>query len=69
MNVNPLADHPKQINTSPYAFTANNPVRFTDPTEMKWKDDKKKRKQKNFKKILDDKEINNKMILTVSRIN
>ena len=31
MNVDPLADHPKQIGFSPYAYAANNPVRYIDP--------------------------------------
>ena len=40
MNVDPLADHPKQIGTSPYAFVNNNPIRYVDPTGMIWEDPK-----------------------------
>lgn len=35
-----LADHPKQVGTSPYAFVANNPLRNIDPTGMIWEDPK-----------------------------
>lgn len=38
--VDPLADHPKQVGTSPYAFVANNPIRYIDPTGMIWEDPK-----------------------------
>ncbi|MEZ4886490.1 MAG: RHS repeat-associated core domain-containing protein [Chitinophagales bacterium] len=38
--VDPLADHPKQIGTSPYTFVNNNPIRYVDPTGMIWEDPK-----------------------------
>jgi len=38
--VDPLADHPKQVETSPYAFVNNNPLRYIDPTGMIWEDPK-----------------------------
>lgn len=38
MNVDPLADHPKQIGISPYAYCANNPVIYVDPTGMLFDD-------------------------------
>jgi RHS repeat-associated protein len=38
--VDPLADHPKQVGTSPYAYTVNNPIRYIDPTGMIWEDSK-----------------------------
>lgn len=31
MNIDPLAEHPKQIGFSPYVYAANNPVYFIDP--------------------------------------
>jgi hypothetical protein len=34
--VDPLAGHPKQINISPYAYGANNPIINIDPTGMVW---------------------------------
>src|SRR5690606_22445587 len=42
--VDPLADHPKQVGTSPYAFVANNPLRYIDPTGMIWEDPKQAEK-------------------------
>ena len=36
--VDPMADHPKQVGTSPYAYAANNPIRYVDPTGMIWED-------------------------------
>jgi len=38
--VDPLADHQKQIGISPYAYSANNPIRYIDPTGMIWEDPK-----------------------------
>jgi hypothetical protein len=38
--VDPLADHPKQVATSPLAYSANNPIRYIDPTGMIWEDPK-----------------------------
>ncbi|MDL2231896.1 hypothetical protein LJB85_04100 [Porphyromonadaceae bacterium OttesenSCG-928-L07] len=40
LGVDPLADHPKQIGTSSYAFVNNNPLRYIDPTGMIWEDPK-----------------------------
>ena len=40
LSVDPKWDHPKQISMSPYAYTANNPVRYIDPTGMIWEDPK-----------------------------
>lgn len=37
-DVDPLADHPKQIGISPYAYCANNPVIYVDPTGMLFDD-------------------------------
>jgi RHS repeat-associated protein len=34
LSVDPLADHPNQVDKSPYAYAWNNPVRLTDPTGM-----------------------------------
>src|SRR5690606_1834291 len=31
MNIDPLAEHPKQIGFSPYVYAANNPIFFIDP--------------------------------------
>ena len=31
LSVNPLADHPNQVDKSPYAYAWNNPVNLTDP--------------------------------------
>jgi RHS repeat-associated protein len=31
LSVDPLADHPNQVDKSPYAYAWNNPVRLTDP--------------------------------------
>lgn len=31
MSVDPLADHPNQVDKSPYAYAWNNPVYYTDP--------------------------------------
>ena len=42
--VDPLADHPKQIGTSPYSYSANNPIRYIDPTGMIWEDPKQAKK-------------------------
>ncbi|MXV37649.1 hypothetical protein GO491_02985 [Flavobacteriaceae bacterium Ap0902] len=39
-NVDPMADHPKQVGASPYAFVNNNPIRYVDPTGMIWEDPK-----------------------------
>lgn len=39
-SVDPLADHPKQVGTSHYAFVNNNPIRYIDPTGMIWEDPK-----------------------------
>ncbi len=36
--VDPLADLPKQVGTSPYAFVNNNPIGYVDPTGMSWSD-------------------------------
>jgi RHS repeat-associated protein len=44
LSVDPLADHPKQVGTSPYAFVANNPLRYIDPTGMIWEDPKQAEK-------------------------
>lgn len=41
MSVDPLGDHPKQISISPYTYTVNNPIRYTDPTGMIWEDEEK----------------------------
>src|SRR5690606_19376142 len=38
--VDPLAEHPKQVLTSQYAYAANNPIRYIDPTGMIWEDPK-----------------------------
>ena len=32
MNIDPLADHPKQFDQSPYQFSWNNPILLNDPT-------------------------------------
>lgn len=34
MSADPMADHPKQIDISPYAAMWNNPVKYTDPDGM-----------------------------------
>src|SRR5690606_22418430 len=34
LNVDPLAEHPNQVDKSPYAYTWNNPVNLTDPDGM-----------------------------------
>ncbi|MCK0203068.1 hypothetical protein MWN41_08585, partial [Ornithobacterium rhinotracheale] len=31
LNVDPLANHPRQVDKSPYAYAWNNPIRYTDP--------------------------------------
>jgi hypothetical protein len=36
ISVDPLADDPKQIGTSPYAYVANNPITRIDPDGRKW---------------------------------
>ncbi|MCW5921679.1 MAG: hypothetical protein KIS77_05000 [Saprospiraceae bacterium] len=39
-SVDPLGDHPKQVGISPYTFTANNPIKYVDPTGMIWENPK-----------------------------
>jgi len=41
MSVDPLADDPKQVKDSPFAYVANNPVIRIDHDGMIWKDQKK----------------------------
>jgi RHS repeat-associated protein len=43
-HIDPLADHSKQLGTSPYVYVANNPIMLIDPTGMVWKDPKQKEK-------------------------
>jgi len=38
MNIDPLADHSKQFGFSPYAYAANNPIFYVDPTGMLFDD-------------------------------
>ncbi|QTE24487.1 RHS repeat-associated core domain-containing protein [Polaribacter cellanae] len=38
MNIDPLADHPKQLHASPFAYTNNNPVLYIDPDGKLWID-------------------------------
>jgi len=38
--IDPLADHPKQVGTSSYVFVNNNPIKYVDPTGMIWEDPK-----------------------------
>ncbi len=44
VSVDPLAEHPKQIGSSPYIYVANNPINLIDPTGMIWErpEDKKR---------------------------
>ena len=39
--VDPLADDPEQVDKSPFAYTWNNPIRYTDPFGLKPEDDYK----------------------------
>lgn len=41
--MDPLAEHPKQVGTTPYAYVANNPVNLVVPTGMIWEDPKEKK--------------------------
>ncbi|WP_347065413.1 RHS repeat-associated core domain-containing protein [Flavobacterium sp. WV_118_3] len=47
MNIDPKAEHPKQIGTSPYVAFADNPIRYVDPTGMTWEDPKQAEKLNN----------------------
>jgi RHS repeat-associated protein len=38
--LDPLAEKPRNISISPYAYCANNPIRYIDPTGMIWEDPK-----------------------------
>ena len=40
MGVDPMAYYSKQNGTSPFAYSANNPIRYIDPTGMIWEDPK-----------------------------
>jgi uncharacterized protein YoxC len=42
--MDPMAEHPKQIDASPYSFTSNNLIKYVDPTGMVWEKPKQAEK-------------------------